>query len=174
MTEFLASALAPYYMQIKFLHLVFAAMWLFSTSVAFRFFLFPIFLEWQKDPESIDKARLRNWAMERFDDGAILEHVAFPILLITGPLMMLAGGWAAEQVWFAMKMVMVVLVFLPIEILDYYLAHFTLNKERLRLAGDAEGYENAVHFHWWFLVVSSPIVMTTIPYTIYLVVVKPF
>ena len=97
MTEFLASALAPYYMQIKFLHLVFAAMWLFSTSVAFRFFLFPIFLEWQKDPESIDKARLRNWAMERFDDGAILEHVAFPILLITGPLMMLAGQSSAHR-----------------------------------------------------------------------------
>ena len=78
MTEFLAGLFIPYYLQIKWLHLIVAAMWLFSTSVAYRFYLLPIFAAWLRDPGSVDKARLRNWAMERFDDGATLEHVAFP------------------------------------------------------------------------------------------------
>ena len=174
MTEFLAGLFVPYYLQIKWLHLIVAAMWLFSTSVAYRFYLLPVFAAWLRDPGSVDKARLRNWAMERFDDGATLEHVAFPLLLITGPMLMLAGGWSPIHGWFAMKMVLVVLVFIPIEVMDYYLAHFQGNKEKLRLAGKTGEYENFIHLHWWFLLVSSPIVITTIPYAIYLVVVKPF
>ena len=58
--------------------------------------------------------------------------------------------------------------------MDYYLAHFGLNKEKLRLAGETDAYEDAIHLHWWFLVISSPIVIVSIPYVIYLVVVKPF
>jgi len=174
MTEELAALLAPYYLQIKFVHLLFAAVWFMSTSVAYRFYLLPIFQYWRKNPEDIDRARLRNWAMERFDDGAILEHIAFPVLLVTGPMLMLAGGWTPAQGWFAMKLVLVVLVFIPIEVMDYYLAHFTLNKEKLRLAGQATEYEDAIHLHWWFLIVSSPIVIISIPYVFYLAVVKPY
>lgn len=174
MTEVIASWIAPYYLQIKFVHLFFVAMWLMSTSVAYRFYLLPIFQDWQRDPENFDKARLRNWAMERFDDGVILEHVAFPMLLLTGPLLMIAGGWNPGQGWFAMKMILIVLVFIPIEAMDYHLAHFALNKEKLRLAGETEAYEDAIHLHWWFLVFTSPIVIISIPYAIYLVVVKPF
>ncbi len=166
---------APYYAQIKFVHLVFMAMWFMSTSVAYRFYLVPIFREWMKSPGDIDRIRLRNWAMERFDDGARLEHVAFPMLLITGPLLMIAGGWSPVHGWFAMKLVIVVLIFIPIEVMDYYLAHFGGNKEKIRAAGQSgEAYEEAMHTHWWFLIVSSPIVVLTIPYVIYLVVVKPF
>ena len=174
MLDALASLLAPYYLQLKFIHLFFAAMWLMSTSVAYRFYLLPLFQDWQKDPGNFDKMRLRNWAMERFDDGATLEHVAFPMLLLTGPMLMIAGGWHAGYGWFAMKMILVVLVFIPIEIMDYYLAHFGWNKEKLRQAGKHEEYEQAMHVHWWFLVTSSPIVITSIPFAIYLVVVKPF
>jgi len=112
--------------------------------------------------------------MERFDDGAKLEHVAYPLLLITGPMLMLAGGWSPAHGWFAMKLVLVVLVFIPIEAVDYHLAHFGGNKESLRRAGEGELYERYMHRHWWFLLVTSPIVITTIPYAIYLVVVKPF
>ena len=174
MIEFFQAWLAPYYLQIKFVHLVFVAMWFMSTSVAYRFYLVPIFREWMKAPKDLDRVRMRNWAMERFDDGAVLEHIAFPILLITGPMLMLAGGWSPVHGWFAMKLVIVVLVFIPVEVMDYYLAHFGGNKEKIR-AGDApEAYESAIHRHWWFLIVSSPIVIVTIPYVIYLVVVKPF
>lgn len=167
--------LAEYYLQIKFVHLLFAAMWFMSTSVAYGNYLVPLFRDWMRNPADPQRIALRNWAMERFDDGAVLEHVAFPMLLITGPLLMWAGGWSPTHGWFAMKMVLVVLVFVPIEIMDYYLAHFGLNKERLRLAGAApEVYERAIRLHWWFLVVSTPVVIVSITYVFYLAVVKPF
>lgn len=174
MVEAAQQLLAPWYFQIKFVHLLFMAVWFMSTSVAYRFYLVPIFTAWMKSPQDVDALRLRNWAMERFDDGAILEHIAFPMLLITGPMLMIAGGWTPAHGWFAMKLVMVVLVFIPVEIMDYYLAHFAGNKEKIRATGSAEAYEEGMHKHWWFLIVSSPIVIVTIPYVLYLAIVKPF
>ncbi|MCB1684220.1 MAG: hypothetical protein R3E82_10140 [Pseudomonadales bacterium] len=174
MVESAQQLLAPYYFQIKFVHLLFVTVWFMSTSVAYRFYLLPIFRWWMNAPEDLDAIRLRNWAMERFDDGAILEHIAFPMLLITGLMLMLVGGWTPAAGWFAMKLVMVVLVFIPVEIMDYHLAHFGGNKEKIRASGTAAEYEAAIHTHWWFLIVSSPIVIVTIPYVLYLAIVKPF
>tara|TARA_R110002110_G_scaffold196495_2_gene406292 strand:+ start:308 stop:832 length:525 start_codon:yes stop_codon:yes gene_type:complete len=174
MLDLFAQSLAPYYLQIKFLHLLFVAAWFMSTAVGYSNYVIPLFRSWQKDPDNIDKARLRNWAFERFDDGVVLEHIAFPMILITGPMLMLAGGWTPAYGWFAMKLVMVVLVFLPLEAIDYYLSHIGLNKEKLRLAGKVQAYETAIHTHWWFLVISTPVVIVSIPFTIYLAVVKPF
>ena len=174
MLDAFATALAPYYLHIKFIHLLAVAAWLFSTSVAYTNYLVPILRAWQRNPDEAELVRLRNWAMERFDDGAKIEHVAFPVILVTGPLLMLAAGWSPLHGWFALKLVLVVMVFVPIEVIDYYLAHFGGNKEQLRLAGDAAGYENAMHVHWWFLVITTPIVAISIPFTIYLAVVKPF
>ncbi len=99
MLQFIQPVLAEYYLQIKFVHLVFAGMWFWSTSVAYTNFLVPLFKDWQKNPLDPDRARLRNWAMEQFDDGAILEHIAFPVLLITGPMLMIAAGWSPASGW---------------------------------------------------------------------------
>lgn len=166
--------LIDYYVTLKFVHMVFAAIWAWSTSVAYGNYLVPLFRDWQRAPHDPERIRLRNWAMERFDDGAKLEHIAFPMLLITGPLLMLAGGWTPDSGWFAMKLVLIVLVFLPIEIADFHLAHFGGNKERLREAGDGVAYERAIHLHWWFLIVTTPIVIVSITFTFYLAIVKPF
>lgn len=163
-----------HYATLKFVHVVFAAIWAWSTSVAYGNYLVPLFRDWQRAPHNPERIALRNWAMERFDDGAKLEHIAFPMLLITGPLLMLAGGWTPDSGWFAMKLVLIVLVFLPIEIADFYLAHFGGNKERWRRAGDGAAYERAIHLHWWFLIITTPIVIVSITFAFYLAIVKPF
>ena len=170
----LSLTLAPFYAHIKFVHLLAIAAWLFSTSVAYSNYLVPVFRAWQKHPNEEELVRLRNWTMERFDEGVKLEHIAFPVILLTGPMLMLAAGWSPNHGWLALKLVIVVLVFLPLEAVDYYLSHFGGNKEGLRIAGDAPGYERAIHTHWWFLVVSTPVVAISIPFTIYLAVTKPF
>ncbi len=174
MLETLTNWLAPYYLQIKFIHLLFVAMWFWSTSVAYTFYLVPLFRAWQQNPDHIDKIHLRNWAMERFDDGAILEHIAFPIVLTTGLLLMLIGGWNAASGWFALKLALVILVFLPIEIVDYYLAHFGGNKVKIRESGHIEAYEPTLRKHWLFLVISTPIVVVSITLVVYLAITKPF
>lgn len=112
--------------------------------------------------------------MERFDDGAILEHIAFPMVLASGILLMLIGGWSPVYGWFALKLVLVVLVFLPIEILDYYLAHFGGNKEKIRLSSNIDQYEPTIRRHWYFLVLSTPIVIVSITFAVYLAITKPF
>ena len=174
MLETFSNTLAPYYLQIKFVHLLFVAMWFWSTSVAYSYYLVPLFKAWQQAPDQIDRIHLRNWAMERFDDGAILEHIAFPMVLITGTTLMLIGGWNPGFGWFAMKLVLVVLVFVPIEVMDYYLAHFGGNKEAIRQSGAIEAYEPAIRRHWYFLVLSTPVVIVSITYVFYLAITKPF
>ncbi|MEM6484005.1 MAG: hypothetical protein AAF662_03320 [Pseudomonadota bacterium] len=112
--------------------------------------------------------------MERFDDGAILEHIAFPVVLTTGLLLMVTGGWSPASGWFAMKMVIVVLVFLPVEFSDYHLAHFGGNKLAIRSNGSTVEYESTIRRHWFFLVVSTPVVIVSISYVLFLAIAKPF
>ncbi|MCA8905103.1 MAG: hypothetical protein KDA43_09795, partial [Hyphomonas sp.] len=116
----------------------------------------------------------RNWVMERFDQGASYEHIAFPIVLITGPLLFWVGGYNASVGWLMLKLLFVVGIFIPIEVTDYYLAHFGGAKHRYREAGDAPGYERAVQRHWWFLLLSSPVIMITAMIVLFLAITKPF
>jgi hypothetical protein len=64
-------------------------------------------------------------------------------------------------------------IFLPIEVLDYYLSHGPGNKGKLRAAGNGEGYEIAIHRHWWFLLLSSPVVMVFAFTIVVLAVLRP-
>lgn len=150
------------------------AIWSFSTAVAYRNYILPAFYRWLRDPDSAEAVARRNDAMERFDDGAILEHIAFPLVLITGLLMAWAGGWQWQELnWLGTKLLIIALIFLPMECLDYYISHFGGNKRRIRLAGDPARYEQMVRFHWQFFRITTPLVIVFVPLTFYLAVVKP-
>lgn len=174
MIPFLQDTLGPYYIYLKFIHLTFVMIWLWSTAVAFAYYLVPVFKAWRRNPDDGLIVELRNWAIERFDHGVNYEHIAFPIVILTGPLLWIVGGWTPASGWFVVKLLIVFGIFVPIEIADYYLAHFGGNKRKLRKAGDPEKYEQAVYYHWLFLVVISPPVMVFGVITIFLAVVKPF
>ena len=93
MIAFLQTTLAPYYIYIKFVHVIFVMMWVFSTSVAYAYFLLPVMKAWRRNPQDGEVMVMRDWIMERFDEGVIYEHIAFPMILITGPLLYVVGGW---------------------------------------------------------------------------------
>ncbi|MBV1934142.1 MAG: hypothetical protein KUG59_05605 [Parvibaculaceae bacterium] len=151
--------IAPYYMYIKLLHLLAVMVWLFSTAVGYQNYVVPAFKTWAATPDDEQAIAMRNLAIERFDDGVILEHCAFPIIMVTGPILWLLSGYGAESDWFVLKMLIVFGIFLPIEFADYHLSHFRGNKRRHRLAGDMEEYERNIQLHWRFLVsVTWPIV----------------
>lgn len=166
--------LGSYYAELRFIHLVAVMVWVWSTSVAYAYYLVPVFKAWRRNPDDDQVRELRNWVMERFDQGAIYEHIAFPVVLITGPLLFWAGGFDASFDWLVLKLLIVIGLFLPVEIMDYHLAHLGGAKHRFRAAGDWEGYEAAVHRHWWFLLVTSPLVMISAMFVLYLAIVKPF
>tara|TARA_R110001592_G_scaffold50620_1_gene156374 strand:- start:9600 stop:10145 length:546 start_codon:yes stop_codon:yes gene_type:complete len=175
----LSQWLASHYIHIKFIHISFATLWLWSTSVAYLNYLVPVLRAWQANPDDIDSIKKRNWAMERFDDGVILEHTAFPAVLISGLALLLISGWGPQSYWLAMKLTIVVLVFLPIECLDYWLSHFGGNKAKIRRSlpdGDSFNsphYELAIHRHWWFLIVTTPVIAIGGMTVLYLAIVKP-
>lgn len=173
MVEFLQPILAPYYMQIKFVHLLFVMMWVFSTSVAYAFYVLPVFKAWRRNPDDQGIIAMRNWVMERFDEGATYEHIAFPMVLITGPLLYIAGGWDTSASWLNLKILIMIALFIPVEIADYYMSHFAGNKRKIRETGDMEKYERYIHKHWWFFLITTPAVMVYGVLMVFLAVTKP-
>ncbi|MFV0278230.1 MAG: hypothetical protein ACK5HY_13745 [Parahaliea sp.] len=174
MLQALASALGPWYPYIKFVHLTFVMVWIWSTALAYAYYLVPVFKAWRRNPQDTEIITLRNWAIERFDQGVIYEHVAFPIILLTGPLLYLAGGWSIAFNWLALKICIVILIMIPIEVMDYHLSHFGGNKATIRATGDMEKYEKAVHLHWYFFLYTSPVIMTSAMVVVFLATTKSF
>ncbi len=172
--EELRIGFSPWYLYLKFIHVFAVGLWSFSTAVAYRNYLVPAFRGWLRNPDNVTYIDRRNQAMERFDRGVILEHVAFPVILITGPMM----AWIANMPWYeanwlGLKIAIVILIFLPIEIFDYYLSHYGGNKERLRLAEEHQKYEQIMARHWLFLRLSTPLIVVFVPLTYFLAVTKP-
>lgn len=174
MIAFLQGTLGPYYLYIKFIHLIAVTLWLWSTAVGYAYYLVPVFKAWRRNPGDTEVIALRDWVMERFDHGVIYEHLAFPIVLISGPLLWMVGGWSPASGWFLLKLLIVFSLFVPIEIADYYLSHFGGNKARLRASGDPERYERGIHRHWWFLLITSGPIIVFGVLVLYLATVKPF
>ena len=173
MIDFLQSFFGPYYQVFRFIHIVAVMIWLFSTSVAYSYYLVPIFKSWRRNPHDDPTREMRNWVMERFDHGAILEHVAFPVIMLTGPLLYVLSGYDTGDDWMAMKLLIVFGLFLPIEIFDYTISHFRGAKKNIRAGGDEEDYERYMALHWnFFVYITVPISMLGL-FVVFLAVVKP-
>lgn len=172
--EPLRLALAPWYGWIKALH-VFAAMaWAWSTAVAWIWYLKPAFRRARARPDDEIARRERDRMMERFDRGAIVEHVAFVVLLVSGLVQAWVGGFTLlAWTWLGVKLAIVALVFVPMEIVDVHLSHFGGNKERARRAGDLAKHGRLMQQHWLFFRITEPIVATLIPFIVFLAVAKP-
>ena len=102
-------------------------------AVAYSWYVRGAFLNWKRNPEDPELVRRRNYAIEQFDRGVVLEHIAFPIILVTGPLLWIATGWSFGNPWLLLKLLVVVLVFVLL-VVDYHLSHFGGNKRRFAIA----------------------------------------
>ena len=78
------------------------------------------------------------------------------------------------KIFFASLIMIIVGVFLPVEICDYYLSHFGGNKHRVRQSGDEVAYEKAMQQHWMFFLITSPPVVIFGLIIVFLAVTKPF
>lgn len=170
----LKNFLLPFYLYIKFIHVVFMAVWFMSTSVAYSWFVQVAYFQSINRPENEELKRRKDWALEQFDKGVVMEHVAFPMLILTGPILYWLSGWTIEWNWLGLKLAIIIFIFVPMEAADYWLSHFGGNKTYLRKMGDPEKYEKVVRWHWWFLRKSTPFVAIFLPAIIFLAVVKPF
>jgi len=168
-------AIGPGYLYIKALHVLSAAIWSFSTTVAFSFYLKPALRAASRHPDDPALRARRDEFMRRFDKGASLEHIAFVILVITAALMLWIGRVDLMRWSFISAMLWLgILVILPMEAFDIYLSHLGGNKKRLHLAGDRERYERAMDWHWKFLRVTEPLVIVLVPAMFVIAIAKPF
>lgn len=174
MLDTMREVLGPFYLYIKFVHVFFVMIWGWSTAVAYSWYVKGAFVRWEKNPTDSLAIQRRNWAIEQFDKGVVLEHIAFPVILITGPLLYFIGPWNLSFGWLVAKLAIVILVFVPMELADYWLSHFGGNKEKLRKRNLPEKYERAIQLHWVFLKVSTPLIIVFMPAVIFLAVTKPF
>jgi len=173
--EELQTAIAPFYLYIKTLHVLSAAVWSFSTAVAWVYYLKPALLAARARPEDPARRARRDDFMDRFDRGAAFEHYAFALLIVTALLMLWLGNadltrwnFLTAKVWLG------VLVILPMEAFDIYLAHLGGNKARVRATGDTERYERVMAWHWTFFRITEPIVVVLVPTMFFLAIAKPF
>jgi len=173
MIDAIRESLGAYYQYIKFVHLLAAMMWSWSTAVAYVWYIKDAWKEWAENPhDPILKAR-RDWAFEQFDKGVVLEHLAFPVILITGPLMIILAGWPLMTPWLAVKLAIVLFVFIPIEIFDYWLSHMGGNKTRVRKQNDPKKFDHFIRIHWIFFQITTPLIVIFMPLVVFLATVKP-
>ena len=113
--------------------------------------------------------------MDRFDRGAALEHYALVVLVVTALLMLWLGNADLTRFSFVtVKLWIGILIIVPMEVLDVYLAHGGGNKAKVRATGDTERHERMMDWHWLFLRVTEPLVIVLVPAMFFLAIVKPF
>jgi uncharacterized membrane protein len=166
-------ALAPYYLYIKFVHVFFVMMWAMSALGAYVFYLRSTIYQLEENPGDEKLEERLNWAYEQFDKTVILEHIAFPIVLLTGMMLFYATGWALETPWLFVKLVIVVGFFIPLEILDFWIAHVWGARVTRGREEDPWAWAAMRSVHWKFLKTTAPMVRYSVPVVIFLAVVKP-
>ena len=175
MVEEIRTLLGPYYHYIKAVHVIAAALWAFSTAVAWVFYLKPALGRAARAPGDREARARRDLYLELFDRGAIVEHVALGVLVVTALAMIWLGrvdltrwSFVTAKLWIG------VVVIVPMEAIDIYLSHLGGNKARIRRTGDMARYERMVRHHTTFLRVTEPIVVVLVPLLFVLAVAKPF
>ena len=164
--------LAPWYLYIKFLHVFCVGLWSFSAVGAF-WFVYVANRERRQARGDDELLRRDEWVRWHFNNVVFLEHVAFPLVLITGGLLFAAASWNLSAGWLALKVAIILGVFVPMEILDTWLSHFHVPRAMRDKAKDPARFRAALKRQDNFLRYSSWAVLLLVPSVMFLALVKP-
>lgn len=168
-------AVGAWYPYLKALHVISAAIWSFSTAVAWAFYLKPALVAARRHPKDETLCRRRDDLMARFDSGASFEHVAFVLLVVTALLMLWINQIDPTRMNFiTVKLWIGVAIIVPMEAVDIWLSHLGGSKRHLKSQGDSERYEQVMEWHWRFFRVTEPLVVVLVPAMFVIAVAKPF
>ena len=171
----LRALLLPWYPYLKAVHVVAAALWSFSTAVAWVYYLNPALRAAREHPEDAAARARQDEFLRRFDRGAAVEHWAFAILVATALLLFWVGGFEHMRWSYVTALVAVgVVVILPMEAIDIYLSHLGGSLARQRRDADPARIARLTEQHRLFLRVTEPIVMLLVPALFVIAIAKPF
>jgi hypothetical protein len=158
---------------IRTIHVLAAMLWAFTTIAPMRFYVRPTLRALARNPDDAELRRRRDWVLEQFDRVVIIEHVAFAIILLTGPLLYLTGVVTLDAKWFLVKMAIVLLVFIPVEIFDVWLSHVAAPAAVRRKHEDPAAYDRFRRRYVGFLTAMIPVIFLTVPTVLILALAKP-
>ena len=165
--------LAPHYLTLKFIHLFFVMLWGFSAIGGF-WYLIVANREYAKNRNDEEMRRRKEWAQWHFNNVVVLEHIAFPLVILTGVTLFWVSDWPLDGNWLFWKLVVVLGIFIPMEVMDTWLSHWHSPRAMREREANPQGYRAATRLHNRFLDISSWVVLFLVPGVIYLAVVKPF
>jgi|TARA_B100002003_G_C14136627_1_gene546636 uncharacterized membrane protein len=172
-TDSLINFVASNFLYIKFIHVFFAFLWGLAVPPAFTVYVRRAMNDYNADPGNEELERRMWWTWDQIDKLIVLEHIAWPILIITGPLMFLASGWSLSDPWIMMKLSIIIIIYVPIEAFDIWFSHFYSAHAEARKLEDPDGYKKMRADQIRFFKIISPTVRITIPAIWFLAIVKP-
>jgi uncharacterized membrane protein len=158
---------------IRTVHVLAATLWAFTTIAPMRFYVRPTLRAFAQNPNDPELRRRRDWVLEQFDRTVIIEHVAFVAILVTGPLLFIAGAASFRDLWFVAKMAIVIGVFIPLEIYDVWLSHVAAPRETKNKQEDPVRYDRFRRKYVGFLRGVTPLILLTVPTVLILALAKP-
>jgi uncharacterized membrane protein len=171
----LRELLGPWYPYLKAVHVLAAALWSFSTAVAWVYYLKPALRAASERPGDAAARARQDEFLRRFDRGAAVEHVAFAVLVVTAVLLFWVGGFDLTRWSYVTALVAVgVTIILPMEAVDIYLSHMGGSLARLRADAEPARIARLTAHHRLFLRVTEPIVMLLVPALFVIAIAKPF
>ncbi len=173
MTDNLLIFIASNFLYIKFIHVFFAFLWGMAVPPAFAVYVARAMKDSNADPENGELERRMWWSWDQIDKLIILEHIAWPILLITGPMMFLASGWSLTDPWIVMKLSLIIVIYIPLEAYDIWFSHYYAARAEARKLEDPEGYKKMRADQLKFFKIVSPTIRITLPMIWFLAIVKP-
>ncbi len=169
--------LAPHRSLLLFVHLCAAIGWI-GPAMGASWLVHVSAHQTRRHPDDAEAMRRDAWVRRYFNQVVALEHVAFAVLLVTGLMLGEAESWLrGGQAWLRWKVALMMLVFVPMEIIDLALTAWLQHADRRRASlPEGERGANAARAARWqdlFLRATIPPVTIGIPLTLYLAVVKP-
>lgn len=171
--ESLTAFVAANFYYVKFVHVIFAFLWGLAVPPAFTIYVRRAMNDYNADPTNAELERRMWWAWDQADKLIVLEHIAWPVLLITGPLLFLASGWTLSHPWIILKLSIIIIIYIPLEAYDIWFSHYYSAYAEARKNENPEGYKKMRADQVRFFRIVSPIVRTTIPLLWFLAIVKP-
>ncbi|MDH4017529.1 MAG: hypothetical protein OEV20_09325 [Actinomycetota bacterium] len=161
---------------IRFVHIAAFLGWA-GPAMGASWFVYVAGWERRKRPEDGELLRRERWVRRQFNLVVALEHLAFATLVVTGLMLMESVDWAyAGQSWLGWKLLLVFVIFIPMELLDVILSAWfgrAMKPDPEAADSDASTYARAARVQDLFLRATIPPVMIGIPVALYLAVVKP-
>jgi len=162
-----------YFPYIKFVHVFFAFLWGLSVPPAYSVFVKNAIRAARANPGDEELQRREYWAWDQLDKLIVVEHIAWPVLIITGPILFLGSGWQLTDTWLMLKLLIIVIVYVPLEAHDIWFTHVYAARAEANKEADPEGYRIARERQLAYFRFISLTVRVTIPVLYFLAIVKP-